>query len=255
MSENADRPLAPKTPVTSTSAVGARSHGLGIYKFGQGYWVRMMTASCIFLLSIAAGAWGWSVLAVIRPPMAGYTIVVSDLVGTPKDGEPMTIVSGDKKEANGDAVVLAKTTVGHASMGQSGKTIITIGTAEGVDAVSLKGATLSGAGSPASFVGRASSAEGIAKFEVKWIQTSAAVVVIVIGLGLAYWLAGQKTGSVDFLVSTDGEMKKVNWSTRKAVIDSTIMVVGACFLIAGFLFVVDIGFKAVFAGLGVLKTG
>jgi len=238
MSESADRPLAPKTLVTPGAAAGARSHGLGIYKFGQGYWVRMLTASCIFLLSVAAGAWVWSVLAVIRPPMVGYNIVVNDLVGTPKDGEAMTIVSGDKKDTSGEPLVLAKTSVGHASTGQSGKTIIRIASAEGIDAVSLRGATLSGAGSPASFVGRAGSAEGIAKFEVKWIQTSAAVVVIVLGLGLAYWFTGQRAGSVDFLVSTDGEMKKVNWSTRKAVIDSTMMVVGACFLIAGF-FVCD----------------
>ncbi|RNC82861.1 MAG: preprotein translocase subunit SecE [Phycisphaera sp.] len=59
--------------------------------------------------------------------------------------------------------------------------------------------------------------------------------------------------SVDFLIATDGEMKKVNWSTRKEVQGSTIVVVIASFLLAFAIFVVDYGFGAFFKLIGVLQ--
>ncbi|MBL8964243.1 MAG: preprotein translocase subunit SecE [Phycisphaerae bacterium] len=57
------------------------------------------------------------------------------------------------------------------------------------------------------------------------------------------------------MIATDGEMKKVNWSTRREVLGSTWVVIGACFLIATFLFIVDIAFSSFFEFVGLLKRG
>jgi preprotein translocase subunit SecE len=69
----------------------------------------------------------------------------------------------------------------------------------------------------------------------------------------AFWLMN-KSSSVDFLVATDSEMKKVNWTTRAELIGSTKIVVLFMFLIALFLFTCDLLFGGFFHLIGVLKT-
>ncbi|MBL4670604.1 MAG: preprotein translocase subunit SecE [Flavobacteriales bacterium] len=49
-------------------------------------------------------------------------------------------------------------------------------------------------------------------------------------------------------------MKKVNWTTYREVKGSTIVVIVATFLIAGFLFGVDTIFSSFFRMLGVLES-
>jgi preprotein translocase SecE subunit len=63
-----------------------------------------------------------------------------------------------------------------------------------------------------------------------------------------------KTATVDFLIATDSEMKKVNWTSRRELIGSTKVVVVFMFLIAGILFLVDQIFHLLFWGVGVLRT-
>lgn len=253
MSENADRPLAPQAPSTASVAAGARSHGIGLYKSGQGYWVRMLTASCIFLLGVAGAAWVWGQIGIIKPPVIAYSVVLSDLVGAPKDGDQLKVVSADQKDpTTGEPVIVATTKIGHVSTGQSGKTVITLPADAGFDSVALRGSSVAGTGTPA-FAGKITAVDGVAKFDIKWVQTAGSIAMIVLGMGLAYLLAGTRPSSVDFLVSTGGEMKKVNWSNRKSIQDSTIMVIGACFIIAGFLFIIDVIFQKLFSILDIIK--
>ncbi len=70
---------------------------------------------------------------------------------------------------------------------------------------------------------------------------------------LAWWLMNKKD-NVDFLIATDSEMKKVNWTSRKELIGSTKVVIVFMFLIAIFLFAVDILFGYLFHVIGVLKN-
>lgn len=80
--------------------------------------------------------------------------------------------------------------------------------------------------------------------------------VFTAGLGaLAWWFAFSGTGSGDFLVATEGEMKKVSWSTRREVIGSTKVVIVITLLMALLLFLVDWFFIEVFEKLGVLRLG
>ena len=66
---------------------------------------------------------------------------------------------------------------------------------------------------------------------------------IVAGFIVAYawicWVVLNKPRNVDFLIATDSEMKKVNWTSRKELIGSTKIVIIFMFLIAAFLFSVD----------------
>jgi preprotein translocase SecE subunit len=67
------------------------------------------------------------------------------------------------------------------------------------------------------------------------------------------WRAMNKPSNVDFLIATDSEMKKVNWTSRKDLIGSTKVVIVFMFLIAAILFIVDIVFSYFFFLIGVLK--
>ena len=81
---------------------------------------------------------------------------------------------------------------------------------------------------------------------------------ICIGTGLtlgtlAWWLMN-RPGNADFLIATDSEMKKVNWTSRKDLIGSTKVVIAFMFLIAFFLFAVDVIFGYFFYMIDVLKN-
>jgi preprotein translocase SecE subunit len=79
----------------------------------------------------------------------------------------------------------------------------------------------------------------------------AAVFIMVMTL-VAFWLQNT-ANNVSFLIDTDSEMKKVNWTTRKELIGSTKIVIGFMLIMAGMLFIVDIIFGYFFYFVGVLK--
>ena len=95
---------------------------------------------------------------------------------------------------------------------------------------------------------------GQAVVEPVLIQGIAASVILLVGAILTYWGCGINKKSVDFLINTDMEMKKVNWSTRKDIIGSTWVVIGSSFLIAAFIFCTDFIMQAIFKAIGVLQT-
>ena len=51
---------------------------LGIYKQGQGYWVRVMTAAALGIAFIAAAAWGWGQAGIVRLPAREWTLSLSN---------------------------------------------------------------------------------------------------------------------------------------------------------------------------------
>jgi preprotein translocase subunit SecE len=70
----------------------------------------------------------------------------------------------------------------------------------------------------------------------------------------AFWVAYSHPKSGDFLIATEGEMKKVSWSSRREVIGSTRVVIVMTLLMAILLFVVDFSFQTLFTWAGVLKV-
>jgi preprotein translocase subunit SecE len=75
------------------------------------------------------------------------------------------------------------------------------------------------------------------------------------GFGLlVFWLMNKPTNA-DFLIATDSEMKKVNWTTKGELIGSTRVVILFLIFIALFLFVVDLLFAEFFHLITVLRSG
>ncbi len=77
---------------------------------------------------------------------------------------------------------------------------------------------------------------------------------LLIAWGMFVWYMMNKPTNADFLIATDSEMKKVNWTSRKELIGSTKVVILFMFLIAVLLFVIDILFGYLFYFINVLKT-
>jgi preprotein translocase SecE subunit len=75
-----------------------------------------------------------------------------------------------------------------------------------------------------------------------------------VGLSVLSWWLTNKPTNADFLIATDSEMKKVNWTSRKDLIGSTKVVIAFMFLIAFFLFAVDVIFGYFFYLIDVLKN-
>lgn len=93
----------------------------------------------------------------------------------------------------------------------------------------------------------------IGNLETVYVQAGAAIVVVAVFGLIGYYLIGRKPRVVDFMIATEGEMKKVNWSSRREVLGSTWVVIGLTLFIAVFCFGVDLLFQAVFKGMGVLE--
>ena len=77
-------------------------------------------------------------------------------------------------------------------------------------------------------------------------------VIIAVGL-VGYWVLALNRKICDFLIATEGEMKKVNWTSRKEIIGSTKVVIFMVIALSCMLFVVDLFFMSVFTAVGVLK--
>ena len=60
------------------------------------------------------------------------------------------------------------------------------------------------------------------------------ILLAVLGVVL-FWIAGSNRKTNDFFIATEGEMKKVSWSTKKEVIGSTKVVLAFTFMMALFL--------------------
>ncbi len=87
-----------------------------------------------------------------------------------------------------------------------------------------------------------------------YVQAAATVVVIAVFGWLGYYLVGLKPKVVDFMIATEGEMKKVNWSSRREILGSTWVVIGFTFFIAIYCFSFDLIFEQIMKAMGVLDS-
>ena len=89
--------------------------------------------------------------------------------------------------------------------------------------------------------------------EMKNLRLGIALGIVALG-ALVGWFFYNKAGSVDFLIATDSEMKKVNWTSKDELVGSTKVVILFMFVIAIFLFGIDIFFGYFFYFIDVLKN-
>jgi preprotein translocase subunit SecE len=78
-----------------------------------------------------------------------------------------------------------------------------------------------------------------------WVKTLVPVgLCVAFGL-LIFWLLNRR-GAADFMISAEGEIKKVSWSSRREITVSTMIVICVVVLMAVMLFAADMTFKSLF---------
>ncbi len=220
----------------------------GIYKQGQGYWVRVLTAAFIAVITLFAAGWmaGQTARFEAQLPRSTYAYSIGSPEGSVNPGDRVTLVAAPER-VGGPARELGTARVdGYDAVNNELRINDIQIQATDADASMAENVRASG------FAAVVRSARGVSPIEPQLLIGLVVGAVLLIGAVLAYYLTAVRPGFVDFLIATDMEMKKVNWSTRKEVIGSTIVVIGACVLIAGFLYGVDYTFATIFRLMGIL---
>jgi preprotein translocase SecE subunit len=88
-----------------------------------------------------------------------------------------------------------------------------------------------------------------------YVQAAVALVVLAVFGILVYRFVGVRPNTCDFLIATEGEMKKVNWPTRREVFGSTGVVVAFLIITVAILFTSDLFFAWLFQTIGILDIG
>ena len=80
-----------------------------------------------------------------------------------------------------------------------------------------------------------------------------ALIPLVVLLGFMYVLLRVVNSKkpADFMIATEGEMKKVSWSSKKEIIGSTKVVIATLLVMGTLLFLVDLFFMTLMKFLGV----
>ena len=81
-----------------------------------------------------------------------------------------------------------------------------------------------------------------------WIVFLVPLIVFSAVAVVTYWLLN-KESVADFLIASEGELKKVNWSSRKEVAVSTFVVIVVVCAMAALLGATDLVFQIVFSKL------
>jgi preprotein translocase SecE subunit len=224
----------------------------GLYKPGQGYWVRVLAATFAGVLLLAASAWLWTQLegAGRLIPHPTWTITVGSPTGEAVPGQRI----GFQSAAQGDAGRIGSAAIKEREVLANGsrRLIVQDVTMNAGHQVSEATQVIPAEGG-ASLAGSITGAIPNPLFQPLYLQAAGVAVLLLVGTIVIYWLVGVKASTSEFLISTDGEMKKVNWSSRKDIIGSTQVVIVWSLLIAAGLFVVDTMFSQFFRLIGVLR--
>jgi preprotein translocase SecE subunit len=81
-----------------------------------------------------------------------------------------------------------------------------------------------------------------------WVETMVPTALFIILSLLVLWIVNKPTVA-DFMISAEGEMKKVSWSSKKEIAVSTFVVIVVVVGMAAILGVTDIGLQLFFAWL------
>ncbi|MFU8829376.1 MAG: preprotein translocase subunit SecE [Phycisphaerales bacterium] len=209
---------------------------LSMYKAGQGYWTRMMSAIFFGVLVAGGALWLAGQIGAMNIAPAAWRYTVESTQGL----TPGTVV--ELRRSN-----------------QPIGTALVQSTDEGV--VDLVNVSLDRDSAPSGVqtivVGdtriATSSMQVIPRFEKTYLQGGFAGAVLLIGAIVIYWFCYTNRRSSEFLIATEGEMKKVNWSSRREVFGSTWVVISISIIIAAILFVTDLVFQFLSREIGLLQ--
>ena len=86
-----------------------------------------------------------------------------------------------------------------------------------------------------------------------WVQAGIPAVLLLVLAGVVFKILNA-TKIADFMIATEGEMKKVSWSTKKEIITSTKVVIVTVMALSVMLAGVDFCFMWFFRAIGVLTV-
>lgn len=226
---------------------------LGIYKQGQGYWVRVMTAAMIGVITLATAAW-LSKEALKVAEKLPTTTWNAELIASgtmPVAGQKVALFG--KGQGSDVEVELGTATV--ASLTDSVARLTDVSMKDPLqDPTAAQSIRAVDGSTPAASTAIKDRAVRVPMIESTLLMGIVGAVVILIGACIGYYFTAVYQRFVDFLIATDGEMKKVNWSTMKDIRKSTTVVIFASLMLAASLFVVDFAFQWVFKQIGVLVS-
>jgi len=234
---------------------------LGIYKQGQGHWVRVMTAVLAGLVIAALAIWVYGQMQVLadRLPKSGYRIgLATQDAGAFAPGDRVELAT--VPDSTGKTTPVGSATVNTIDPERRDLLSVKDFTPAASEKAAPPAVTASGtirkavADAKVFSISPRGGIAGIDPVHPDLLAGGVAGLVLLIGALTTYWFVAVRPRTVEFLIATDFEMKKVNWSTPREVIGHTWVVIGACVLLAGVLFVVDFGLKSTFALIGLLPN-
>ena len=89
---------------------------------------------------------------------------------------------------------------------------------------------------------------GLSNKASMWVSTMVPTAVFALLAILIFWIVN-RPATADFMISAEGEMKKVSWASRKEIVVSTTIVIFVVFLMAAMLGVADFSFMLFFQWL------
>ncbi|HZW09113.1 MAG TPA: preprotein translocase subunit SecE [Phycisphaerales bacterium] len=224
---------------------------IGIYKPGQGYWVRVLTAVAAGLLVLATAAWLWKETAALDLPSAAWDVTLTGSSGAPTVGQRVEVLG--RPDGAGAAQSLGTMEVAAFTPSEFRPQIRLVKPQLNEGAVPSAVQTIRAEGFSGEVAGEGSGVRPIPIVDRLYVQGGLAGLALLLGSALVFWLVGSRPSSSEFLIATDGEMKKVNWSTRREILGSTWVVIAASFLVAAALYVIDLAFQWFFVSIDVLQ--
>lgn len=227
----------------------------GVYKPGQGYWVRALSAAGLGLLGLATVSWVWGQASTIPLPASAYVLTLEEAETPPEPGDAVTLLAEPDELDEPPVEIGRAVTAGFDRVGGSPRLRVEgveVTAAEG-DLVNLTAVRAEGL-SPEDGEAVVTAWADVPVVPQIYVQAGVSGATLLLMAALIYWYVGTSRRSVEFLIATDGEMKKVHWSSKREIIGSTQVVIVAAFLIAGLLFGVDTLFSQFFQLVGLLQA-
>ena len=81
-----------------------------------------------------------------------------------------------------------------------------------------------------------------------WVETMVPVAIFLAVSVLTFWLVN-KSNVADFMIASEGEMKKVNWSSKQEIVVSTVVVISVVIIFAVLLGAADFIFQLIVSWL------
>ena len=176
----------------------------GVYKSGQGYWVRVLTAVFTGVLVLAGGAWAWKQGALIRPPIESWRLTLRGVQADPAVGDRVEFVGINPLKALSDDGRQVSEVLGHAIVSEAEHNQIIVGDLEFDVGLNPSQADRVIDAAQSGFAARIVGKQGIPAYEPILVQLALMGAFVLLGSVLIYFLVGLNKRSSEFLIATDG---------------------------------------------------